>query len=67
MFNRRRIVKPSVALWMLVAVADLALLVASVGLLTVLLVLSGTAVVAVAAVGAYRTVGRGLAGDHRSA
>ncbi|WP_326555537.1 hypothetical protein [Micromonospora sp. NBC_01813] len=69
MVNRRRIVKPSVALWMLVAVADLALLVASVGLLTVLLVLSGAAVVAVAAVGAYRTVGRdrGLAGGHRSA
>ncbi|MFV2017172.1 hypothetical protein [Micromonospora sp. LOL_023] len=67
MFNRRRIVKPSVALWMLVAVADLALLVASVGLLTVLLVLSGAASVAVAAVGAFRMVGRSLAGDHRSA
>ncbi|MDG4767862.1 hypothetical protein O7632_27760 [Solwaraspora sp. WMMD406] len=66
MSNRRRIAKPSVALWMLVALADVALLVASVGLLTVLLVLGGVAAVAVAAVGAYQLIGRDLAGDNRT-
>lgn len=59
MSNRRRIAKPSLALWMLVALADVALLVASVGLLTVLLVVAGVAAVAAAAVGASQLVGRG--------
>ncbi|WFE26749.1 hypothetical protein O7623_26265 [Solwaraspora sp. WMMD791] len=59
MSNRRRIVKPSLALWMLVALADVALLVASVGLLTVLLVVAGVAAVAGAAVGASQLIGRG--------
>ncbi|MFV2009622.1 MULTISPECIES: hypothetical protein [unclassified Micromonospora] len=54
MVNRRRIAKPSVALWMLVALADVALLVASVGLIPVLLVLSGGTAVTIAAVAAYR-------------
>ncbi|WBB97903.1 MULTISPECIES: hypothetical protein [unclassified Solwaraspora] len=54
MVNRRRIAKPSVALWMLVALADAALLVASVGLVPVLLVLSGGTAVTLAAVAAYR-------------
>jgi fucose permease len=38
--------KPTIALWMLVAVADLAIFVAAAGLLTVLLVLTALAVVA---------------------
>ncbi|MFY1634119.1 hypothetical protein ACN27F_12695 [Solwaraspora sp. WMMB335] len=61
MSSRGRVVKPSLALWTLVAVADAALLTASVGLLTVLLALVGlatVAVVAVAAVAAYQVVGR---------
>jgi hypothetical protein len=67
MFNRRRIAKPSVALWMLVALADVALLVASVGLLTVLLVVSGVAAVAVTTVAAYRMTGQAIAGGERAA
>jgi hypothetical protein len=38
--------KPTLALWMLVAVADSALLVATVGLLTLLVVLAGLVIVA---------------------
>ena len=38
--------KPTIALWMLVAVADVALIVAAAGLLTVLLVVAGVTVVA---------------------
>jgi hypothetical protein len=38
--------KPTLALWMLVAVADVAILVAAAGLVTMLLVLAGLAVVA---------------------
>ncbi|MFV2086624.1 hypothetical protein [Micromonospora sp. LOL_021] len=56
MVNRRRIVKPSVALWTLVALVDAALLVVSVGLIPVLLVLSGGAAVTIAAVAAYRMI-----------
>ncbi|MFY1695814.1 MULTISPECIES: hypothetical protein [unclassified Solwaraspora] len=59
MSNRRRIAKPSLALWMLVALADVALLVASVGLLTVLLVVAGVVAVVGAVVGASQLVGRG--------
>lgn len=65
MFNRRRIAKPSVALWMLVALADVVLLVASVGLLTVLLVVSGVAAVVVTAVAAYRMAGQAMADGER--
>lgn len=43
---RRHGSKPTIALWMLVAVADVALIVAAAGLLTVLLVLAGVTVVA---------------------
>jgi hypothetical protein len=38
--------KPTIALWMLVAAADLAILIATAGLATILLVLAGLAVVA---------------------
>ena len=38
--------KPTLALWMLVAVADAAVLVATAGLLTMLVVLAGLAIVA---------------------
>jgi hypothetical protein len=48
---RRHGSKPTLALWMLVAVADVALLVAAVGLLTVLVVLVGLAAVAAVAGG----------------
>jgi MFS-type transporter involved in bile tolerance (Atg22 family) len=46
MSSRRHGKKPTIALWMLVAVADLAILVAATGLLTVLLILLALAVVA---------------------
>ena len=42
---RRHGSKPTIALWMLVAAADVALIVATAGLLTVLLVLAGAVVV----------------------
>jgi uncharacterized membrane protein YeiB len=45
--------KPTLALWMLVAVADAALLVATAGLLTVLVVLAGLAIVAGAVAGLW--------------
>ncbi|WP_328462360.1 hypothetical protein OHA21_35010 [Actinoplanes sp. NBC_00393] len=41
---RRHGSKPTIALWMLVAVADVALIVATAGLLTVLLVVAGATV-----------------------
>jgi hypothetical protein len=44
--------KPTIALWMLVAVADLAILVATTGLATILLVLTGLAVLAAGVVAA---------------
>lgn len=47
---RRHGSKPTIALWMLVAVADVAILIAAVGLVTVLLVAAG--LVTVAGVGA---------------
>ena len=47
MIRRRHARKPTLALWMLVAVADVALLVAAAGLTAVLLVATG--VIAVAA------------------
>ena len=38
---RRHGSKPAIALWMLIAVADLAILVAAIGVATVLLILTG--------------------------
>jgi hypothetical protein len=43
---RRHGSKPTLALWMLVAVADVAVLIAAAGLVTVLLVLAGLVTVA---------------------
>jgi len=48
---RRHGRKPTLALWMLVAAADVAILVAAAGLFTVLLVLAGLATVAGAVAG----------------
>jgi hypothetical protein len=50
---RRHASKPTLALWMLVAVADVALIVAAVGLMTVLLVTAGVTVVAACAAGTW--------------
>jgi|tagenome__1003787_1003787.scaffolds.fasta_scaffold20791184_3 hypothetical protein len=47
---RSHATKPAIALWVLVALADLALLVATVGVLTVVLAVAGAAVVAAAVV-----------------
>ncbi|SDT76486.1 hypothetical protein [Actinoplanes derwentensis] len=52
---RRYDVKPKIALWMLVAVADVAIIVASAGLLTVVLILTALAVIAAGGVLAART------------
>jgi hypothetical protein len=52
--------KPKLALWMLVAAADVVLLVASVGLMTMLLAIAGVATVAVAAAGTWMLLRRGV-------
>ncbi|GAA0417128.1 hypothetical protein Aca07nite_08000 [Actinoplanes capillaceus] len=54
---RRHGSKPTIALWMLVAVADVAIL-ASTGLLAILLVLTALAVVVGVGVVAARSLGR---------
>ena len=54
---RNRAAKPSVALWMLVAAADVALILAGAGMLAVLAVAS-VVTVAVAAVGAWMLLPR---------
>ncbi|MBG0561642.1 hypothetical protein [Actinoplanes aureus] len=54
---RRHGRKPTIALWMLVAVADVALIVAAAGLVTVLLVVAGVTVAAGGAL-AVRNLGR---------
>jgi hypothetical protein len=59
MNRRRQGSKPTVALWMLVAVADVAIIVASAGLLTLMLVLTALAVVVVGGVLVARSLGRG--------
>jgi Ni,Fe-hydrogenase III small subunit len=51
MRSRRHGTKPTLALWMLVAVADFAILVATAGLLTDLLVVAGLVTVAAAFAG----------------
>ena len=50
---RRRCTKIAVALWTLIAAVDIVLLVAALGVLTVMLVVAGTAVVAATVAGAW--------------
>ena len=57
MSYRRHAGKPTAALWMLVAAADVALVLASAGAL-VLIALASVAVVAVASVGSWRYLRR---------
>ncbi|PRY28335.1 hypothetical protein CLV70_108127 [Pseudosporangium ferrugineum] len=51
---RRHGSKPTLALWMLVALADIAILVAAVGFVTVLLTAAGAMIVAGAAAGVWQ-------------
>ena len=62
MSYRRQASKPTAALWMLVAAADVALVLASSGVL-VLIALTSLAVVAVASVGTWRYLRREVAGS----
>ena len=55
---RRHASKPTLALWMLVAVADVALIVAAAGLMTVLLVVAGVVAVAACVAGVWMLVHR---------
>ncbi|GAA4931092.1 hypothetical protein [Actinoplanes utahensis] len=55
---RRHGSKPTIALWMLVAVADVAIIMASTGLLAVLLVLSTLALLTAVGVAAARSIAR---------
>jgi hypothetical protein len=55
---RRHGSKPTIALWMLVAAADVAILVASTGLLALMLVLAVLTVTVVAGVHVSRSLGR---------
>jgi hypothetical protein len=55
---RRHGSKPTIALWMLVAVADLALVVAAAGLVTVLLIVAALVVLAGGVVAARTLLGR---------
>ena len=61
MSYRQRAGKPSVALWMLVAIGDAALILASMGMAT-LIALASVVAVAVAAVGTWRTLRRDVSG-----
>lgn len=54
---RQRVAKPSVALWMLVAIGDLVLILAGIGMIA-LIMLAGVATVAVAAAGTWLLVRR---------
>jgi hypothetical protein len=54
---RRHGGKPTIALWMLVAVADVAIIMASTGLLVALLLLTSLAVIAAGGVYAARALG----------
>lgn len=65
MSYRQQAVKPSLALWMLVAVVDVGLLVASVGFMTLLLALAGVVTVAGVAVGASLLLRRGVTSGER--
>ncbi|MGA5301575.1 hypothetical protein ACPCHT_16725 [Nucisporomicrobium flavum] len=51
---RRHGSKPTIALWMLVALADIAILVAAVGMVTFALAAAGAMLLAGAAVGAWQ-------------
>ncbi|MEV0902201.1 hypothetical protein [Actinoplanes sp. NPDC049802] len=55
---RRHGSKPTIALWMLVAVADVAIIVASTGLLAVLLVVTALALITGVGVVAARSLAR---------
>ncbi|GIG85732.1 hypothetical protein [Plantactinospora endophytica] len=59
MRSRHHATKPSIALWMLVAIGDLALLVASVGMVA-LIALASVVTVAVATVGGWLLLRRGV-------
>ncbi|WP_422771765.1 hypothetical protein ACN28C_01145 [Plantactinospora sp. WMMC1484] len=59
MRSRHRATKPSIALWMLVAIGDLALLVASIGVVA-LIVLASVVTVAVGTIGAWLLLRRGV-------
>jgi hypothetical protein len=54
---RRHGGKPTIALWMLVAVADVAIIMASTGLLAALLLLTALAVIIIGGVYAARALG----------
>jgi hypothetical protein len=53
MMSRRRVSRPCLAMWLLIAIGDAVLLVAGVGIWLVLLGILGLALVAGAVVGAY--------------
>jgi predicted lysophospholipase L1 biosynthesis ABC-type transport system permease subunit len=59
MRSRHHATKPSIALWMLVAIGDLALLVASVGMVA-MIALASVVAVAVATVGGWLLLRRGM-------
>jgi hypothetical protein len=61
MSYRQRAGKPSVALWMLVAIGDVALILASVGMVT-LIALASVVAVTVATVGTWLMLRRGVPG-----
>jgi hypothetical protein len=60
MRSRHHATKPSIALWMVVAIGDLALLVASVGMVA-LVALASVVIVAVGTVGGWLLLRRGMA------
>ena len=59
---RRHGSKPTIALWMLVALADIAILVAAVGLATFVLAAAGAMIVAGACAGAWQLQRRARTG-----
>jgi hypothetical protein len=61
MSHRQRVGKPSVALWILVAIGDAVLIFASMGMAT-LIALASVVAVAVAAVGTWRMLRRDVPG-----
>ena len=63
MVCRRHCTKTAIALWVLVAAADIALLVAAVGVLTVVLAVAGAAVVAGSVIGLWMLGHRPRPGD----
>jgi len=59
---RRHGSKPTIALWMLIALADLAILIAATGVTTMLLILAGLIALAGGVVAARASLGRPAAG-----